>query len=349
MRRSLIAAGVATIAVGAAAAGVVVGSGNDPSTAADGDTPAVDAADLNVAPVSRRDLVRNEELDGTVGFGTSTPLVLPLTGTLTSVPKAGQEITNGSVIAEVDGQPVIALVGSIPMWRDLGPGIDDGDDVLQLETILAAMGFTEEYDVTVDTDWTDATTNAVEAFQEAHGQEDDGTITRGEIVFIESPVRVETVGGALGQATTEAAIEVTDVDQVVRVNLELADAALLDEGTTVTVELPDGTEVPGTVSTIGDATTSADGGTSLPVDIVVDGGVDVPNGTPVDVLVAIVSAENVLAVPVEAVLALAEGGYAVEVRDGATTHLVGVELGTFADGMVEITGDVAEGAEVVVP
>ena len=48
-------------------------------------------------------------------------------------------------------------------------------------------------------------------------------------------------------------------------------------------------------------------------------------------------------------LALAEGGYAVEVADGATTRLVGVTLGVFADGMVEIAGDIDAGAEVVVP
>jgi hypothetical protein len=47
----------------------------------------------------------------------------------------------------------------------------------------------------------------------------------------------------------------------------------------------------------------------------------------VDVLVTIAEAEDVRTVQVEAVLALAEGGYAV----------------------VVITGDVAEGDEVVVP
>jgi hypothetical protein len=70
----------------------------------------------------------------------------------------------------------------------------------------------------------------------------------------------------------------------------------------------------------------------------------------VDVTAKIVSAEGVVAVPVEAVLALAEGGYAVEVglADG-TTRLVGVELGVFADGYVEVTGEVAAGDQVVVP
>jgi len=350
MRRSLLTVGVVTIAVGAAAAGVVVGSGSGPETPVDGDAAEAESSSLEFAPVERRDLVRNEELDGTVGYGTPVPLAISLTGTLTSLPQVGQEIASGSVIAEVDGQPVIALVGSIPMWRDLGPGIEDGEDVLQLETILASLGFTEDYDVTVDADWTDATTRAVKAFQEAYGQEDDGSITRGEVVFVEAPVRVDSIGGVLGQATTDAAIKVTDVDRVVNVNLDVADASLLEVGDAVEVELPDGSTVPATVETVGDVTTAADGSTSIPVDVVVDGGVDIPNGTPVEVLVAVVSAENVLAVPVEAVLALAEGGYAVEVRDeGGATHLVGVDLGTFVDGYVEVTGDVAEGAEVVVP
>ena len=74
---------------------------------------------------------------------------------------------------------------------------------------------------------------------------------------------------------------------------------------------------------------------------------------PVDVDVASSTAEAVLAVPVEALLALAEGGYAVEVvaSDGGegSTRLVAVEVGTFADGLVEVTGDVAPGDVVVVP
>ena len=60
--------------------------------------------------------------------------------------------------------------------------------------------------------------------------------------------------------------------------------------------------------------------------------------------------------PVETVLALAEGGYAVEVVTGessdgaATTRLAAVEPGLFADGFVSITADgVAEGDVVVVP
>ena len=85
-------------------------------------------------------------------------------------------IEPGDVVAEVDGLPVIALQGAFPLWRTLGPGVEDGKDVLQLEYILASLGYAQEYDVTVDEDWTSATTEAVEAFQEDHGQDDDGEI-----------------------------------------------------------------------------------------------------------------------------------------------------------------------------
>jgi hypothetical protein len=71
--------------------------------------------------------------------------------------------------------------------------------------------------------------------------------------------------------------------------------------------------------------------------------------SPVDVDVLSDAATGVLAVPVNALLALAEGGYALEVRADGSTRLVGVEIGSFADGLVEVSGDVAEGDVVVVP
>lgn len=62
------------------------------------------------------------------------------------------------------------------------------------------------------------------------------------------------------------------------------------------------------------------------------------------------SREGVLAVPVNALLALSEGGYAVEVYSAGQRRLVRVETGLFSRGYVEVAGDgLAEGAQVVVP
>jgi hypothetical protein len=60
------------------------------------------------------------------------------------------------------------------------------------------------------------------------------------------------------------------------------------------------------------------------------------------------SATGVLAVPVRALLALAEGGYALERVTATGTELVPVQLGAFADGYVQVTGKVTAGDTVVV-
>ena len=65
------------------------------------------------------------------------------------------------------------------------------------------------------------------------------------------------------------------------------------------------------------------------------------------------SVPDALVVPVDALLARASGGYAVEVTGAARTrHLVAVSLGLFddADGLVQVTGPgLVAGQQVVVP
>jgi peptidoglycan hydrolase-like protein with peptidoglycan-binding domain len=349
VRGWILAAGAAVVAASAGVAGVTALGGDDEPPA--GEESSDDASEQTTVEVVRRDLARVEELDGSVGHGDPTPLVLNAEGTVTALPEQGDVIESGDVIAEVDGRPIIALQGAFPLWRTLGPGVDDGEDVLQVEYLLASLGYAQEHDVTVDDDWTAATTEAVEAFQEDHGQDDDGEIDLGELVFIEGPVRVASVEGVPGQTAAEAGISVTSTAQSVDVDLDAADADLVAVDDTVEVELPTGRTVTGTVREIGSAETDeATGESSLPVTVSLNKAPHLADGTPVDINVEIVAVENVLAVPADALLALSEGGYAVEVVDSSgATHLVSVTVGVFADGMVEITGDVDAGSEVVVP
>ena len=78
---------------------------------------------------------------------------------------------------------------------------------------------------------------------------------------------------------------------------------------------------------------------------------------PVTLRVVDESVPDAFVVPTTALVALAEGGYALEVVTSpatattvAVTRLIAVEPGLFTDGFVVVTGhEVAEGLEVVVP
>jgi hypothetical protein len=74
---------------------------------------------------------------------------------------------------------------------------------------------------------------------------------------------------------------------------------------------------------------------------------------PVSVSITTDSVKSALVVPVDALLALAGGGYAVEeVRPGGVHRLVPVELGLFddADGLVQVSGRALHaGQRIVVP
>ena len=121
----------------------------------------------------------------------------------------------------------------------------------------------------------------------------------------------------------------------------------------MTIELPDGTEPAGTVREVGRvATVAQDGTTTVPVTIDIDdpSGLPALDAAPVVVDVVTDRREDVLAVPVNALVALLEGGYAVEVvGDDGSRRYVGVETGLFEDGLVEVSGDGLEaGTDTVV-
>jgi multidrug efflux pump subunit AcrA (membrane-fusion protein) len=60
--------------------------------------------------------------------------------------------------------------------------------------------------------------------------------------------------------------------------------------------------------------------------------------------------KDVLTVPIVALVALAEGGYGVEVVEGSRSLYVKVTTGLFANGRVEVTGEgLREGMTVGTP
>ena len=124
---------------------------------------------------------------------------------------------------------------------------------------------------------------------------------------------------------------------------------VIEKGAEVTVELPDQSTTPGRVHAVGRTVAQPEGavgGDSPQVSITVLAddlsGID---SAEVDVHFAGKVRTGVLAVPVQALVALSEGGYAVQTPAG----LVGVTTGMFAQGWVEVSGDgLTEGTAVVV-
>ena len=128
------------------------------------------------------------------------------------------------------------------------------------------------------------------------------------------------------------------------------------------ITLPDNSTTPGHVSYVGTVATvpansNGNGSSSPTIEVDVTADRSAATGrldqAPVDVSITTASVSNVLAVPVNALLALAGGGYAVEVVEPTGVHqLVGVSVGLIDDsaGMVQVSGNgLAAGQHVVVP
>lgn len=278
-----------------------------------------------------------------------------ITGTATWIVEEGSTVVSGQPLIAVDGEPVLLLTGDIPMYRALSQGTE-GDDVEQLQQSLLALGFGNQAGLEVSGSFDDATLASVVEWQSASGASPDGVVNIGDVIVQPGTIRVNetlaSVGDPIGQGTP---LMTTSIDATfVSVQLSTDDQDLVAVGDAVIVELPSGTAESAVVTEIGSVVlANQQGGTYFEMTVTLDDA-DAAKGldqAPVDVEVVGDSASNVLVVPVTSLLALAEGGYAVEVvaSDGSVV-LVGVEPGLFADGLVEVTSDTLDaGMRVVIP
>ena len=96
-------------------------------------------------PVELRVLSSTVITRGLVAPVVSTAVIGPLPssgaqGTVTGVfVKVGDSVTEGARVVEVAGRPVFVLVGAVPAYRSLRPGMV-GADVRQLQEALARVG-----------------------------------------------------------------------------------------------------------------------------------------------------------------------------------------------------------------
>ena len=382
-RTTCVLAGALFLAVVAVGALVVNSSATPPASAR-----AAHPSQVSTATVRREVLSATVSEDGTLTYGAQADgspytVIDQAQGAYTDLPAVGQVIRQGHVLYRVNEAPVVLMYGATPAYRTLSAGMT-GRDVQELNADLVALGYATPAALSrTSSSFGSATTTAVEKLQAAHGLAQSGTLTLGQAVFEPTAVRVTAVSALLGAHAQpgQAVLQSTSTHRQVQVALDATQQTDMTVGDEVTITLPDNQTTPGVVTSVGTVATCASssgssGSSSTPAATDTDScssesssssaptiNVDVrpsdPRATgtwdqaPVQVGITTSRVRGALVVPVTALLARANGGYAVEVvGPGASHHLVPVSLGLFddADGLVQVTGSqLTAGQTIVVP
>ena len=180
-----------------------------------------------------------------------------------------------------------------------------------------------------------------------------------------TPIIVGSIINDLGSAVAlnSPLYNISSVGIEVVFQVDATDQETVTLGKSVEIELPTDERVPTVITFIDQVVTQTQAGDFIEVvlEVLNPEEVEAYDQAPVKVFLTTEVSENVLYVPVNALLALAEGGYALEVytgvaegttfegESGVDTTYVAVEIGVFTDGFVEVIGNIQEGQLVVVP
>jgi len=275
--------------------------------------------------------------------------------TFTSTPSAGEIVRRGQPLYSIDGTAVLLLYGPIVATRAFAAGMSAGADVAELNANLDALGSAHEL---AGDAFTAATAAAIRGLQDAHDEPQTGTLLLGSVLFEPGPVRVTSVmpNVAVGASVMAGPVlSATWTSPQVSIQLDAGLEGQVKIGDAVTITLPDNQTTPGRISYVSSVASNGQDGATIQVDAVptdpaATGGLD---QAPVNVSITTGSVSNVFVVPVDALLARASGGYAVEEINARGRHyLVAVRTGMFddADGLLQVSGGgLAAGQRVVVP
>lgn len=318
-----------------------------------------------VATVEKGDLTDSVLLTGDVGFGPSWQVSGPAEGTVTWLPAVGTTVRRGRPILRVDDRPVLLFYGGTPMFRQLDRLGLVGRDVRVVADNLAALGFgtgrqprpgtvvrqpppaapairpaanaeSNVPTITVKAGEGVVTVQlqtAIRRWQASVGLPPTGTLGVGEVLVQSNAVRVTTRTAQLGAPAAGQLLGLTGIARVVTVQTSPVEAGDVEPGANVTVTLPDGKTAKGRVERVAQSTDqSGEAQETITVTPLQPLAQEAGN---VQVEVAGEVRHGVLTVPVGALLALSEGGYAVQLAGGG---LVAVKTGLITNGLAEISG-----------
>jgi hypothetical protein len=169
---------------------------------------------------------------------------------------ADDTVRNGEQIAEIDGEPLFVLAGSVPAWRDLTPG-ESGPDVTELQKALASLGYYDNGDTPGY--FGSATEDAVSLYYEHLGYTPPSTggVPASDVVFLASlPATVVAVNGTVGGQPGQPFLEIAPRKSLTLTGeLPPAYAAEVKAGLKVTIyDEVTGIHATGTVTDVGTAT-----------------------------------------------------------------------------------------------
>ena len=320
----------------------------------------------SIARVTEQSLSSQTVVDATLGYAGSFTVVNQARGIITALPALGQVVSEGQILYKVNGSPVFLLYGATPCYRNLLEGMH-GTDVSQLNTDLVKLGYGTGAELLGSPDYFSShTARALERLQVHLRLPPSGELVKGEAVFVPSTARITSVSATLG-APVQSGVPIIAASSTARqvfIALDAAEQTDVRVGDPVTITLPDNDTTPGVVSFVGAVATEPSASSAGPESssaptIAVDVTPRYPreigdlDEAPVEASITNASVNNALVVPVDALLALANGGYALEEIGSKGVHrLIAVTLGLFDDaaGLVQVNGSgLAAGQRVVVP
>jgi peptidoglycan hydrolase-like protein with peptidoglycan-binding domain len=331
--------------------------------------PAGQPVGVQGATLVKMDMSTSQTLPGTLGHGTAHTLKGNRDGIVTWLPTPGKSVKRGQQLYRVDDEPVPLFYGGLPLYRTLADRNTVGRDVRIVADNLRALGYSigrqpgpgervpqnapaeqpapaasgapttasstpAVHRVTVrrgDGVLTASLQAAIKRWQTDQQLPATGTVGPGDVAVLTGAVRVDSIAVQPGDSANATLMSITPTAKVIDIRAAAGRVAAV--GTALMV--PEGD------------TGGANATPKLTVTITVDKPAVIAKIDSADVQVDFVAEthKGVLAAPVGALLALSEGGYAVQIEGGG---LVAVEVGIFAKGLVEISGDgLAAGTRVV--
>lgn len=303
-------------------------------------------------------------------------------GILTNVFKTvGDEVDNGSNIAEINGRPFVTLHGKTTLYRDIMP-LNKGPDVEALQSSLKALGYyyghiNGEYNsltweaarrlykhlgydplVTDDPTWKPKTPKKDDNNQDVTTQKPDQVpyVSKNELYMLPSlPGHISKIADKVGYGIPKVITQISPSALEIKVSIPSDKSSLVHIGDEVDLYIDENHPVKGRVHREDNSSDKGQDDSGINYIVTPDSPLDYKlSGQNIKVIFTTASTSDaVLSVPFGAISADALGNsYVILVGEGDALNKIPVKVGVHGDSLVEIIpnnpGDVKTGDKVLI-